>query len=39
VPIAVARYLLARERITFDARGMKSWDEFTDRYKDLILAA
>lgn len=38
VPIAVARYLLAIERISFNPATMKNWDRFSDKYQDLILA-
>lgn len=34
-----ARTALAIFRITFDPAGMKNWDEFSDKYQDLILQA
>lgn len=34
-----ARTALAIFRITFDPNGMKNWDEFSDKYQDLILQA
>ncbi len=34
-----ARTALAIFRITFDPTGMKNWDEFSDNFQDLILAA
>jgi len=37
VPIAVARNLLAYHRVTFDPKNMASWNEFSDKYSDLIL--
>lgn len=39
VPIAIARRLLAVERIQFNPSGMKNWDRFSDNYQDLILGA
>lgn len=39
VPVAVARHLLARERVTFNPHHVKSWNRFSDRYQDVILAA
>lgn len=34
-----ARTALAIFRITFDPTGMKNWDEFSDKFQDLILQA
>jgi hypothetical protein len=34
-----SRTALAIFRIQFDPSGMKNWDEFSDKYQDLILAA
>lgn len=34
-----SRTALAIFRITFDPSGMKNWDEFSDKYQDLILQA
>lgn len=34
-----SRTALAIFRITFDPNGMKNWDEFSDKYQDLILQA
>jgi predicted AAA+ superfamily ATPase len=34
-----SRTALAIFRITFEPQGMKNWDEFSDKYQDLILAA
>ena len=34
-----ARTALAIFRIQFDPSGMKNWDEFSDKYQELILAA
>jgi predicted AAA+ superfamily ATPase len=34
-----ARTALATFRIQFDPSGMKNWDEFSDKYQDLILQA
>ena len=34
-----ARTMLAIFRIQFDPSGMKNWDEFSDKYQDLILQA
>lgn len=39
VPVAVARNLLAYHRITFDPKKVGSWDRFSDKYQDMILAA
>ena len=39
IPVAVARNLLAYHRITFDPRNVASWDKFSDKYQDMILAA
>lgn len=34
-----SRTALAIFRITFEPQGMKNWDEFSDKYQDLILQA
>lgn len=34
-----ARTALAIFKITFDPTGMKNWDEFSDKYQDLIIKA
>ncbi len=39
VPVAVARNLLAYHRVTFDPKKVSSWDKFSDKYQDMILAA
>jgi hypothetical protein len=39
IPVAIARNLLARYRVTFNPSKTNNWDRFSDRYQDLILAA
>ncbi len=39
IPVAVMRHLLAFQRISFNPTGMKSWDDFVDRYQKMILAS
>jgi len=39
VPVAVARTLLAKYRITFDPKKVNNWGRFSDLYQDMILAA
>lgn len=39
IPIAVARNLLAVQRVQFNPHGMVNWNRFSSKYQDLILAA
>lgn len=39
IPVAVARNLLAVQRVSFNPKGMVNWTRFANKYQDLILAA